>query len=88
SEFISEDLGQANSSAGFPGAGIDETSELPSIGIDGRSRLNPGLTFDSFVTGKANQLARAAAIQVWPTTLARPITQCTYTAGLALVKLT
>ena len=29
-----------------------------------RSRLNDGLTFDSFVTGKANQLARAAAMQV------------------------
>ncbi|MEO0047346.1 MAG: hypothetical protein RLZZ410_305 [Pseudomonadota bacterium] len=42
----------------------DETAEVPSIGIDGRSRLNPSLTFDSFVTGKANQLARAAAIQV------------------------
>jgi chromosomal replication initiator protein len=28
------------------------------------SRVNPDLTFDSFVTGKANQLARAAAIQV------------------------
>ena len=29
-----------------------------------RSRLNESLTFDSFVTGKANQLARAAAMQV------------------------
>jgi chromosomal replication initiator protein len=29
-----------------------------------QSRINPDLTFDSFVTGKANQLARAAAIQV------------------------
>ena len=29
-----------------------------------RARLNPGFSFDSFVTGKANQLARAAAIQV------------------------
>ncbi|MFC3107647.1 chromosomal replication initiator protein DnaA [Undibacterium arcticum] len=29
-----------------------------------QSRVNPELTFDSFVTGKANQLARAAAIQV------------------------
>lgn len=29
-----------------------------------QSRLNPAFTFDSFVTGKANQLARAAAIQV------------------------
>jgi len=28
------------------------------------SRLNPSFTFDNFVTGKANQLARAAAIQV------------------------
>ena len=29
-----------------------------------RARLNPALTFDTFVTGKANQLARAAAMQV------------------------
>ncbi|HUH61279.1 MAG TPA: chromosomal replication initiator protein DnaA [Candidimonas sp.] len=29
-----------------------------------RSRLNTDLTFDNFVTGKANQLARAAALQV------------------------
>ncbi len=29
-----------------------------------RSRLNPGLTFESLVPGKANQLARAAALQV------------------------
>ncbi len=28
------------------------------------ARINPNMTFDSFVTGKANQLARAAAIQV------------------------
>lgn len=28
------------------------------------SRLNPAFSFDSFVTGKANQLARAAALQV------------------------
>jgi chromosomal replication initiator protein len=28
------------------------------------SRLNPAFTFDTFVTGKANQLARAAALQV------------------------
>jgi len=31
---------------------------------DERSRLNVELTFDNFVTGKANQLARAAALQV------------------------
>jgi chromosomal replication initiator protein len=29
-----------------------------------QSRVNPELTFENFVTGKANQLARAAAIQV------------------------
>src|SRR5690606_24573260 len=29
-----------------------------------RSRLNTELTFENFVTGKANQLARAAALQV------------------------
>jgi chromosomal replication initiator protein len=29
-----------------------------------RARLNGGLTFDTFVNGKANQLARAAAMQV------------------------
>jgi chromosomal replication initiator protein len=29
-----------------------------------RARLNAGLTFDTFVNGKANQLARAAAMQV------------------------
>jgi chromosomal replication initiator protein len=28
------------------------------------SRLNPGFTFDTFVEGKSNQLARAAALQV------------------------
>ena len=37
---------------------------LRSQGSSERSRLNPALTFDSFVTGKANQLARAAANQV------------------------
>ena len=32
--------------------------------VDEHSRLNTELTFDNFVTGKANQLARAAALQV------------------------
>ncbi len=36
----------------------------PSSGSSERSRLDPALTFDTFVTGKANQLARAAATQV------------------------
>src|SRR2546425_401134 len=37
-------------------------SEVPTI-LE-RGRLNRAFSFDSFVTGKANQLARAAAIQV------------------------
>ncbi|HSF47390.1 MAG TPA: chromosomal replication initiator protein DnaA [Burkholderiales bacterium] len=42
------------------------TLESPSKQIAKRdhTRLNPSFTFDGFVTGKANQLARAAAVQV------------------------
>ncbi len=40
-----------------PAAPVDDT-------VHERSRLNPILTFDNLVTGKANQLARAAAVQV------------------------
>ena len=36
----------------------------PLASVDDKSRLNISLTFDNFVTGKANQLARAAALQV------------------------
>lgn len=36
----------------------------PLAPVDDKSRLNIALTFDNFVTGKANQLARAAALQV------------------------
>ncbi|AOY92218.1 chromosomal replication initiation protein DnaA [Cupriavidus sp. USMAA2-4] len=45
------------------GAGMGGAQQ-PSDTVHERSRLNPILTFDNFVTGKANQLARAAAIQV------------------------
>ena len=42
---------------------------------DNPSRLNPNFTFDTFVTGKANQLARAGAIQVagFPGTAYNPL---------------
>ncbi len=58
---------------GAAGASVPlEASELladrlPENDLNARreqSRVNPALTFESFVTGKANQLARAAAIQV------------------------
>jgi chromosomal replication initiator protein len=38
--------------------------EEQSFEIEDHSKLNPNLTFEKFVTGKANQLARAASIQV------------------------
>lgn len=46
-----------------------EVNKSPEVADDqvllrDQSKINPALTFDSFVTGKANQLARAAAIQV------------------------
>lgn len=52
-----------------PAAVSEEVAEAvgvaPAISVrDPVKRLNPAFTFDSFVTGKANQLARAAAIQV------------------------
>jgi chromosomal replication initiator protein len=65
SEFVAEESLQSTKlSASIDDDNLSQVTEVPSIGIDGRSRLNPALTFDSFVTGKANQLARAAAIQV------------------------
>lgn len=42
-------------------AHVDKPS---AVKLTPRTGLNPDLTFDNFVTGKANQLARAAAIQV------------------------
>jgi chromosomal replication initiator protein len=54
-----------------PGVSPRESSEAREATADPmdearreQSKINPALTFDSFVTGKANQLARAAAIQV------------------------
>jgi chromosomal replication initiator protein len=47
-----------------PAQGSAPTSSGEPDSMYERSKLNPVLTFDNFVTGKANQLARAAAIQV------------------------
>ncbi|NHZ43266.1 MULTISPECIES: chromosomal replication initiator protein DnaA [Massilia] len=59
---INNGPGNGNGPADNPAA-----PEMFNIGTSPRreqSRVNTDLTFDSFVTGKANQLARAAAIQV------------------------
>ncbi len=50
-----------------PAARAAQAPARPSVEappVQDRSRLNRGFSFDSFVTGKANQLARAAALQV------------------------
>ncbi len=48
-----------------PSAAQDvEPNESSAFELEDHSKLNPMLTFDTFVTGKANQLARAASIQV------------------------
>ncbi len=56
-------IGAAGLSLEAPAVERAEAVDDNSIRRD-QSRINPALTFDSFVTGKANQLARAAAIQV------------------------
>lgn len=55
-----------------PAAATEENKPEPSPAVktttplakNNQSQLNPNFTFDNFVTGKANQLARAGAIQV------------------------
>lgn len=46
------------------GAAQTPRAQIGQPPVDDKSRLNVDLTFDNFVTGKANQLARAAALQV------------------------
>jgi chromosomal replication initiator protein len=57
-------LARVADAARSPGA--PRAPEAPAVlpSILERARLNPAFSFDSFVTGKANQLARAAALQV------------------------
>jgi chromosomal replication initiator protein len=55
-------LARSAEAAPRPAPAMARAPEGPSI-LE-RARLNPAFSFDSFVTGKANQLARAAALQV------------------------
>ncbi|RJG04639.1 chromosomal replication initiator protein DnaA [Noviherbaspirillum cavernae] len=61
---VSMAVADGNGSGGQPD--VLERIETPVADNSRReqSRINTALTFESFVTGKANQLARAAAIQV------------------------
>lgn len=54
---------QPENSVNTPATKIQQTPARQNSKSD-QSRLNPLFTFSNFVTGKANQLARAAAIQV------------------------
>ncbi|WP_211442687.1 chromosomal replication initiator protein DnaA [Collimonas humicola] len=68
----SEQSGAMSSAAGGGTYGNSNFDRLPEVQTENsavtarrdQSRINTALSFDSFVTGKANQLARAAAIQV------------------------
>jgi chromosomal replication initiator protein len=55
-------LARAAENSARPAQALPRAAEMPSV-LE-RARLNPAFSFDSFVTGKANQLARAAALQV------------------------
>jgi chromosomal replication initiator protein len=62
-EVGSRPLPRREAAAGLEGTANAETPRaVPAATIGGR--LNPAFTFESFVEGKSNQLARAAALQV------------------------
>lgn len=60
---IASDAAKAPAAAAAAPAASTANAAAAELAHD-RSRLNTDLTFDNFVTGKANQLARAAALQV------------------------
>jgi chromosomal replication initiator protein len=49
---------------GAPGSGGPTHGNLSAAPVPSRSRLNPALTFDTLVPGRANQMARTAALHV------------------------
>ncbi|MFZ9149998.1 MAG: chromosomal replication initiator protein DnaA [Burkholderiales bacterium] len=58
-------LAERGAAVAVPAAAAPEMPAVkPAPPLRDISRLNPGFTFDTFVTGKANDLARAAARQV------------------------
>jgi len=59
-----EEKAQRRTHASVPSSRTSVNDSQSSIQFATYNNLNPNLTFDSFVEGKANQLARAAAFQV------------------------
>jgi chromosomal replication initiator protein len=58
--------GHAVASTGAPRTGANGSGGAGSLGavVPSRSRLNPALTFDTLVPGRANQMARTAGLHV------------------------
>jgi chromosomal replication initiator protein len=50
--------------SGHPAASVAARALAPTPELPSRSRLNAGLTFDTLVPGRANQMARTAALHV------------------------
>ena len=63
-EAATEDIQPETNVAEKTNKADDESDATFDNELIDRARINPLLTFDNFVTGKANQLARAAALQV------------------------
>ena len=61
---VSLEIAEPPASPSTPAALPSGVAAEPKPRVRDASRLNPTFTFDSFVAGKANQLARAAALQV------------------------
>lgn len=54
----------ANNGKSISAVKNNQTTESDSLIVEHQSNLNPSFTFDNFVEGKSNQLAKAAATQV------------------------
>ncbi|TLY84493.1 MAG: chromosomal replication initiator protein DnaA [Gammaproteobacteria bacterium] len=62
--IVTVEVGSRSSAARAPPAGFAAASTRRAEGLVVGARLNPDFSFASFVEGKSNQLAKAAALQV------------------------
>ena len=62
--IVTVEVGSRSSAARAPPAGFAAVSARRAEGLVVGARLNPDFSFASFVEGKSNQLAKAAALQV------------------------
>ncbi|TLZ33330.1 MAG: chromosomal replication initiator protein DnaA [Gammaproteobacteria bacterium] len=62
--IVTVEVGSRSSAARAPPAGFAAASARRAEGLVVGARLNPDFSFASFVEGKSNQLAKAAALQV------------------------